>query len=191
MPRAIIALGSNLGDRGPLLRSAVDALEAHDRVSVEAVSPIVSTSAVGGPAGQPDFLNGVARITTSLPPFRLLELCQRIEAEHDRVRLERWGPRTLDLDIVDYDGLVMDEPTLTLPHPRADRRAFVLVPWSMLEPDAVLDGRRVAQLAQEAPDRDGIAAQTLSLDDVGAGPAAQGPGDDRAGRWQAGGGPSS
>ncbi|WP_144794806.1 2-amino-4-hydroxy-6-hydroxymethyldihydropteridine diphosphokinase [Kocuria palustris] len=168
MPRALLALGSNLGDRGRLLRSAVEALRAEEQVVVEGVSPVVVTQAVGGPDGQPDFLNGVVRIRTSLPPQGLLELCQRIEAEHDRVRLERWGPRTLDLDIIDYDGIVLDDPALTLPHPRAAGRAFVLAPWAMLEPEAVLAGRRVSELAREAEDLGGLDPRALRLEDLGA-----------------------
>lgn len=166
MARALIALGSNMGDRGQLLRSAVADLEAQDAVTVEAVSPVVVTRAVGGPADQPDFLNAVVRISTGLAPFRLLELCQRIEAEHDRVREVRWGPRTVDLDIVDYDGLEMDEPTLTLPHARAHLRAFVLLPWSLLEPEARLRGRSVRELAQAAADLPGIGPETYDLSEA-------------------------
>ena len=134
MPRALIGMGSNLGDRGQLLRSAVEQLREAPGVSVEAVSPIAITDPVGGPPGQPQFLNGVVRLSTELPPEDLLALCQRIEADHDRVRLERWGPRTLDLDIIDYDGAELDGPELILPHPRAHERAFVLVPWLDADP---------------------------------------------------------
>lgn len=164
MARAVLALGSNLGDRGQLLRSAVGDLRVQEGLAVEGVSPVVVTRPVGGPPDQPDFLNAVVRITTTLAPFQLLRLCQRIEADHDRVRSVRWGPRTVDLDIIDYDGIEMDEPTLTLPHALAEQRAFVLLPWSLLEPQALLRGRRVAELAERAPDRSGISAQVFSLD---------------------------
>ena len=177
MPRALIAMGSNLGDRGGLLRSGLASLRAAEGIVVEGASPIVATAAVGGPAGQPDFLNAVVRIRTALEPRELLGLCHRIEAEHDRVRLERWGPRTLDLDIIDVDGVVLDDPELSIPHPRAAQRAFVLAPWAMLEPEAELGGRRVAELAGRAPDADGIRPGVLRMEDPGA--AAQGaPGAD-------------
>lgn len=174
MARVVLGLGSNLGDRGRLLRSAVDALRAQEGVEVEGVSPVVATRPVGGPPDQPDFLNAVVRITTTLSPFQLLGACQRIEADHDRERTVRWGPRTVDLDIIDYDGLEMDEPTLTLPHALAAQRAFVLVPWSLLEPQALLRGRPVAELAERAPDRSGISARTSSLEQ------APGPAQDAA-----------
>ena len=166
MPRALIALGSNLGDRGQLLRSAVESLRAEPGVAVEAVSPIAITDPVGGPPGQPQFLNGVLRLSTELSPWALLALCQRIESEHDRVRVQRWGPRTLDLDIIDYDGAVLDDPELSIPHPRAHERAFVLFPWALLEPRAELAGRSVAELAGQAQDAQGIRAQTFRLEDA-------------------------
>lgn len=166
MPRALIGMGSNLGDRGQLLRSAVEQLRAAPGVSVEAVSPIAITDPVGGPPGQPQFLNGVVRLSTELSPRELLALCQRIEADHDRVRLERWGPRTLDLDIIDFDGALMDDPELTIPHPRAHERAFVLFPWALLEPQAELAGSRIAELAAQASDARGVRAQTFRLEDA-------------------------
>lgn len=164
MARAVLGLGSNLGDRGQLLRSAVDALRRQEGIEVEAVSPVVATRPVGGPPGQPEFLNLVVRLTTTLSPFQLLAACRRIEADHARERTVRWGPRTVDLDIIDYDGLEMDEPTLTLPHALAAQRAFVLVPWSLLEPQALLGGRPVAELAEQAPDRPGISAGAFALE---------------------------
>lgn len=156
MARALIALGSNLGERQELLRGAVRDLAAADAVVVEGVSPAVQSRPVGGPSGQPDYLNAVVRVRTDRPPHDLLALCQRIEADHGRERRERWGPRTLDLDLIDYDGRVLDDPVLTLPHPRAHERAFVLVPWSLLEPGAVLGDRPVRELARQAPDREGV-----------------------------------
>lgn len=167
MRQVIVALGSNVGDRAQLLRAAVADLAATDGVEVAAVSPVVTTRPVGGPEGQPDYLNAVVRLSTTLGPFELLAVCQAIETAHDRVRDVRWGPRTLDVDIVDYAGLTMDEPALTLPHPRAAERAFVLVPWSMMDADAQLHGTSVRLLAERAEDFTGVAARSdLLLADV-------------------------
>ncbi|NHU85625.1 2-amino-4-hydroxy-6-hydroxymethyldihydropteridine diphosphokinase [Kocuria sp. JC486] len=163
MRQAVIALGSNLGDRAELLRAALADLQASDGIEVLGASPVVVTRPVGGPEGQPDFLNAVLKVQTTLGPFELLRTCQRIEDAHDRVREVQWGPRTLDVDIIDFGGLSMDEPTLTLPHPRARERAFVLVPWSMIDPDATLAGEPVRELAQRAPDLPGIAPRSYPL----------------------------
>ena len=105
-----------------------------------AVSPVYETAPVGGPA-QPDYLNAVLVIETGLAPRDLLAATQRIEADFGRVRAERFGPRTLDIDIVSFAGDVSDDPVLTLPHPRAHERAFVLAPWHDLDPAASLPGR--------------------------------------------------
>jgi len=155
----VIALGSNIGQSQELLRSAVDALAAEPGIEVHAVSPLARTAAVGGPEGQPDFLNAVVLARTTLAPRELLHAAQRIEDEHGRVREVRWGPRTLDVDIVQYGGLVAWADDLELPHPRAHERAFVLLPWAEVDPDAVLGGLGggpVSQLAATAPDRDGL-----------------------------------
>lgn len=137
MSRAVLALGANLGDRLAALRDAVAALARE--VGVDAVSPIYETAPVGGPEQQ-DYLNAVVLVTTTLAPRDLLALAHRVEAAAGRERLERWGPRTLDVDVVAYDEVVSDDPDLTLPHPRAHERAFVLRPWLDLDPDAVLPG---------------------------------------------------
>lgn len=148
-----IALGSNLGDSAATLAEAVEALRAH--VDVVAVSRDHVTSPVGGPE-QPDYVNAVVTGTTRLTPWALLEALHEIEADHGRTREVRWGPRTLDLDIVTYgttggpDEARLDTEALTLPHPRAHERAFVLVPWLDADPAAVLrvgdDERPVADL---------------------------------------------
>ncbi|WP_030013717.1 MULTISPECIES: 2-amino-4-hydroxy-6-hydroxymethyldihydropteridine diphosphokinase [Micrococcales] len=153
---SVIALGSNLGESRDTLARAVAALEEHEKITLQAVSPIAVTAAVGGPAGQPDFLNQIVRIHTDLSPFSLLRFAQHLEEEFHRVRTVRWGPRTLDVDIVTFGDLFMDEPELSLPHPRAAERAFVLAPWARMDPGAELDGRSVAVLASRAADRDGI-----------------------------------
>ena len=130
--RAFVALGSNLGDRWAHLREAVAGLP-----DVVAVSPVYETEAVGGPAGQPPYLNAVVELDTELSPRRLLEVARRLEEEAGRVRAERWGPRTLDVDVLLVGDLVVDEPDLQVPHPRLWQRAFVLVPLADLAPDVV------------------------------------------------------
>ncbi len=143
MSRVVLSLGSNLGDRLAHLRAAVDALSRS--LDVVAVSPVYETAPVGGPS-QDDYLNAVLVATTDLSPREVVALCQEVEAGEGRERLERWGPRTLDVDLVAYDDLVSDDPVATVPHPRAHERSFVLEPWLSLDPDAVLGGRRVSEL---------------------------------------------
>jgi 2-amino-4-hydroxy-6-hydroxymethyldihydropteridine diphosphokinase len=144
---AVLALGSNLGERRDILQGAVDAIEGIDGVRVVAASPVYETVPVGGPQ-QPDYLNAVLLVTTSLPSRELLDRLHEVEAAFDRVRLVRWGPRTLDIDIITVAGERSDDPELTLPHPRAHERAFVLAPWHDADPDAVLPGHgAVADLA--------------------------------------------
>ena len=161
---AVLALGANLGDAQVTLRQAVTDVDRLPGVQVMDVSPLARTAAVGGPE-QPDFLNAVLVVRTTLSPRDLLRSTQQVEAQHGRVREERWGPRTLDVDIVQYGSLVATAPDLELPHPRAQERAFVLVPWAEVAPDAVLagpGGGLVGQLAVTAPDRAGI--RWLALD---------------------------
>lgn len=162
-PTAVLALGANLGDRLATLRRAAAELDAHPRITLVRASPVVRSRPVGGPEGQGEYLNAVVEVETGLSPFALLEACQEIEDRHHRVRTQRWGPRTLDIDIVVYGGLHLDEPDLTVPHLHAATRAFVLVPWALMDPEAVLDGHRVAELARRAPDAGGLAPDTLPL----------------------------
>ena len=143
MSRAVLSVGSNIGDRMGHLQGALDALS--ERVDVIAISGIFETSPVGGPE-QDDFLNAVIIVETTLAPHELLELCQQVEADRDRVREVRWGPRTLDVDIIVMDGTVLDDSALTLPHPRAHERAFVCVPWLDVDADAALPQGRIADL---------------------------------------------
>ncbi|RAG87660.1 2-amino-4-hydroxy-6-hydroxymethyldihydropteridine diphosphokinase [Streptacidiphilus pinicola] len=138
--RAVIALGSNLGNRLETLQGAVDALEDTPGVRVKAVSAVFETDGVGGPEGQPAYLNAVLLVKTTLPPQSLLERANAIEDAFGRVREVHWGPRTLDVDIVSYEGVEQDVPELVLPHPRAHERGFVLVPWHDADPDAELPG---------------------------------------------------
>lgn len=150
--RAVIALGSNLGQRHETLDSAVAALSELSQITVQAVSPVHETVAVsldGPDPERPRFANAVAVVTTTLPPEQLLAQLQRIEQEHHRVRHERWGDRTLDLDLIDYEGETRASTALTIPHPRAAERAFVLEPWADIEPEAVLAGMPIRQLLEK------------------------------------------
>lgn len=131
---AVLALGGNLGDVRAALSNTVGQLSAHDGVAQAGVSGLWRTRAVGGPV-QPDYLNAAVLIETRLPPPALLGLAQQLEHAAQRRRIERWGPRTLDVDILAYDQLRSDDPLLTLPHPRAHLRAFVLAPWAQIAPD--------------------------------------------------------
>jgi 2-amino-4-hydroxy-6-hydroxymethyldihydropteridine diphosphokinase len=134
MARAVLGLGSNLGDRQGHLRAAVASLAA------VAVSPVYETDPVGGPDGQGPYLNLVLEVDTELSPHELLGVCHRLEAAAGRVREERWGPRTLDVDILWMEGVELDEPDLQIPHPRMLTRRFVLAPLSDIAPDLVPDG---------------------------------------------------
>jgi 2-amino-4-hydroxy-6-hydroxymethyldihydropteridine diphosphokinase len=142
--RAYLGLGSNLGDRAGNLQAAVDVLDAETGVKVVASSSVWETDPVGGPS-QPDYLNAVIGVETDLAPHDLLSACQRTETALGRVRDVRWGPRTIDIDILLLDELVIDDADLTVPHPRMSERAFVLLPLLELTPDAMLpDGTRLA-----------------------------------------------
>ncbi|MFC9559012.1 2-amino-4-hydroxy-6-hydroxymethyldihydropteridine diphosphokinase [Agromyces sp. NPDC056965] len=156
MTRAVIAFGANLGDREATIAAAVRELADASGVDLVAVSPVYETAAVkdsGVDVDAPRYLNGVVVVETVLEPHAILELLQRIELEHGRVRTEHWGDRTLDLDLIDVEGLVLDDERLTLPHPRAWQRAFVLAPWLDLEPDAELAGHGpIAALRAAAAD---------------------------------------
>lgn len=146
--RAVIALGSNLGNRLEILQGAIDALEDTPGVRVKAISPVYETEPWGvEPGSQANYFNAVVLVKTTLPPSSLLERGQAIEEAFLRVRSERWGPRTIDVDIVAYQGVVSEDPDLTLPHPRAHQRAFVLAPWHDVDPSAELPGHgEVAEL---------------------------------------------
>lgn len=165
---AVLALGANLGDAAATLRHAVLQLQDTSGITVTAVSPVARTRPVGGPAGQPDYLNLVVTVAAGLSPKALLAVGQGIEQAHHRTREVRWGPRTLDIDVITYGDLVSDDPELTLPHPRAHTRAFVLAPWSWADPEAVLSGTPVADLAAQADDA-GSVTRLPSAEDGGGG----------------------
>lgn len=157
-PRArpvVLALGSNLGDRRDILQGCVDAIAGIPEVQLTAVSPVYETVPVGGPP-QPDYLNAVLLARTTLPSRVLLDQLHQVEAAFSRVREVRWGPRTLDIDIITVDSEVCMDPALTLPHPRAHERAFVLAPWHDVDPDAVLAGHGAVADLLAATDTTGI-----------------------------------
>lgn len=150
--RVVLSLGSNLGDRLDNLQEAVDALFDAPGLDYVALSPVYETAPFAPPGEdipeQGPYLNIVLVADTRLPPENLLERVLNIETSMQRVREVRWGPRTLDIDIVIFGDVEVDEPNLTLPHPRAHQRAFVLVPWADIEPDVLLPGHgRVGDLA--------------------------------------------
>jgi 2-amino-4-hydroxy-6-hydroxymethyldihydropteridine diphosphokinase len=141
---AFLGLGSNLGDRLTNLQGAVDALRDEPGLRVTGSSRVWETTPVGGPP-QPDYLNAVLRIETDLSARDLLAVAHRVEARLGRVRTERWGARTIDVDILLFDDERIDEPDLVVPHPRLAHRAFVLLPLLELDPDLVLpDGSSLA-----------------------------------------------
>jgi 2-amino-4-hydroxy-6-hydroxymethyldihydropteridine diphosphokinase len=131
--RAYLGIGSNLGERLGYLQLAVDELAAAAGIRVVGVSPVYETAPVGGPE-QPDYLNAVVAIDTTLSPHELLRVAQSIEAEGERVRTVRWGPRTLDVDVLLVGDVQLDDPDLVVPHPRMAERAFVVVPLADLDP---------------------------------------------------------
>ncbi len=160
MTRAAVALGANLGQRATTLSSAAAELGVQAGVDLVALSSFFETNPVGGPPGQPAFLNAVLVVETALPAGELLAALHGIEDAHGRVREVRWGPRTLDLDLLAYGDLVSTDPALTLPHPRAYERAFVLVPWADVDPSFDVPGLgTVAQLLQRLDVQDRAAVR--------------------------------
>ena len=151
--RAYLGLGANLGDRLAALQAAVDGLAATEGIVVVAVSSVYETSPVGGPP-QPDYLNAVVAIDSRLPARALLGVAQALEARAQRVRDVRFGPRTLDVDVLAVGDEVVDEPDLVVPHPRLPERAFVLVPLAEVAPP----GR-----FPDAADRTGVRLTGLRL----------------------------
>ncbi len=157
--RAVVALGANLGDREATIRQAVLAFSANPAIRVVAASPIVETPALkpeGVDESAPAYLNAVVELDTVLPPWALLAELHVVESAHGRTRELRWGDRTLDLDIVTYGRERIGDPGLTIPHPRAHERAFVLAPWAAMDEHAVLPGRGlVVDLLAEVLERTG------------------------------------
>lgn len=140
----MVALGSNLGDRDATLRAAVADIGSLPGVTVVAASVPIESAALtlhGVDESKPPYLNGVVTVSTSLAPGALLDELNRIETAHGRLRVERWGDRTLDLDLIVHGDTRLETERLTLPHPRAAERSFVLEPWLQVDPEAELPGR--------------------------------------------------
>ena len=154
MSTAYLGLGGNLGDRSWYLAEAVRRLHRAPGIRVERTSSVYETKPVGV-TNQPDFLNLVAQVTAEIGPRDLLACCLQIESDLGRVRTQRWGPRTVDLDVLWYDGQIVNEPDLVLPHPRLHERAFVLVPLVEIAPELSLAGGLVSVLAARS-DRTGL-----------------------------------
>jgi 2-amino-4-hydroxy-6-hydroxymethyldihydropteridine diphosphokinase len=151
--RVYFGIGSNLGDRLAYLQLAVDELAVADGIEVIDVSPVYETAPVGGPE-QPDYLNAVVAVDSACSARELLVVAQSIEAEAERVRTVRWGPRTLDVDVLMVGDERVDEPDLVIPHPRMTERAFVVVPLADLDP---------AWRSRIPPDGDSVRATGLAL----------------------------
>lgn len=150
----VLALGSNLGDRLAALQRGVDLL-CRPGLDCRRVSGVYQTPPVGGPP-QDDFLNAVLLAVSELPAAEILARCHAAETALHRVRTERWGPRTLDVDVIACGAERSDDPVLTLPHPRAHQRAFVLAPWLDVDPDAVLPGHGPVAGLLAAADTGGV-----------------------------------
>ncbi|MDT4919255.1 MAG: 2-amino-4-hydroxy-6-hydroxymethyldihydropteridine diphosphokinase [Pseudonocardiales bacterium] len=160
MSSAVLSIGSNLGDRIGTLRGAVDAFAPWLR----AVSPVYETPP-WGPVPQDDYLNAVLLVADpDAAPLDWLRRAQAAEQTAGRTRDVRWGPRTLDVDVVAVDDITSDDPELTLPHPRAHERAFVLVPWLAVDPDAVLSGEPVADRLAALPAADVVAVRKVAAE---------------------------
>ena len=156
---AIIAMGGNLGNVASTLRQAVVSMDALKGNQIVGISPLYRTTPWGMEENTPDFLNAVVELDTTMSAPQLLQALQLIEAAHGRTREVHWGSRPLDLDIIDFDCMVSTHPDLTLPHPRAWQRAFVLAPLADIDPDFEFTGEHggpVTELLKHAPDRDGV-----------------------------------
>ena len=149
---SVLAIGGNLGDRQSNIKAAVEMIDALKKVKVRAVSPMVESYAVtaaGIDQSKPNYINAVLKVDTNLKPKKFLKKLRKVEADLGRVRLERWGSRTMDIDIITYGNEIIAKKTLTVPHPRAYQRAFVLVPWHLLDKEAVLPGHgKVSELVK-------------------------------------------
>jgi 2-amino-4-hydroxy-6-hydroxymethyldihydropteridine diphosphokinase len=155
MTRAVLALGANLGDARAAVEGAMDALDSCEGVTVVARSSLYVTDPVGGPE-QPQFINAIVIVETSLDPVQLLACAHEVEHQWHRTREVHWGPRTLDIDVIDIPGVRMNTTQLMLPHPRAAERAFVLVPWLEVDSAAQITGLGSVSTLLEGVDRSGI-----------------------------------
>jgi 2-amino-4-hydroxy-6-hydroxymethyldihydropteridine diphosphokinase len=151
MSRAWLGLGGNIGDVPKALGKALQSLDAHEGIKVSVVSSLYRTPP-WGKEDQPWFVNAGAEVETNLSPEMLLEACQQVERDGLRERKERWGPRTIDVDIIAFDGVEQIEQRLTLPHPHAHERPFVLSPLAEIAPDLPLVGSSISELAKAHAD---------------------------------------
>jgi len=151
---AYIGVGSNMGDRQANIDAALRSLGGVAGIDVVAVSSVQPSRPVGGPGGQRDYLNAVVAILTTLGPRPLLDVLRRIEQQLGRRRVERWGPRTIDLDLLLYDQQVIDEEDLVVPHPRMHERRFVMAPLAEIAPDTMhpVLGRSANEILRDLPD---------------------------------------
>ena len=145
----LIGLGGNIGNPLDAMRSALQTLDQHPKCKVERASSVWKTPP-WGVTDQPDFLNACAAVLTTLEPRAFLDLCLSIEKDLKRIRDQRWGPRSIDIDILFFDDRMISEEGLNVPHPRIADRAFVLVPLAEIAPDAKISGTSIAQLAAKA-----------------------------------------
>lgn len=150
MHKAYLSLGSNIGQKVDYLNKAVDIISKSDFVHKLKVSSFYSTDPVGY-IDQDEFVNIAVEVETTLTPYELLKLCQDVETELNRVRLIRWGPRTIDVDIILYDEIEMDDETLTIPHPRMHERGFVLIPIYELNPKLVVKTVPISTMMDHLP----------------------------------------
>lgn len=151
MTRCFISLGSNLEDSRQHVETAIAELQASDAITAVTPSPWFRSTAIG-PGEQSDYINGVAELHTELPPLALLDLLQGIEQDHNRLRVQRWGPRTLDLDLLLYGDQFIDCPRLQVPHPRIYERNFVLYPLRELTPTLIFpDGSSINTQLKQCP----------------------------------------
>lgn len=153
MKSAYVALGSNLGEPAGQLSQAIQTLISHPDLHNVRLSSWYKSQAIGGPADQPDYINAACELTTNLSPADLLVLLQSIEQDQGRVREVRWGPRTLDLDLIWYENFTSTTDFLTVPHPRAHQRAFVLQPLIELNADIALNGRSLVHWREQCRDQ--------------------------------------
>ncbi len=158
--RAVISIGSNLGERRLNLQGAVDSLSDTPEVWVTSVSPVYETEPIDSPEDAKDFLNAIVLLDTTLSARTLLDRALAIESAYGRERAERNAPRTLDVDLIVVGDRRADEDDLVLPHPRAAERAFVLVPWFDVEPDAEIPGAGPISELVEKTGREGVTART-------------------------------
>ena len=155
--KSYLGLGSNLGDRLATLQRAVDLLGARNGLTVQRSSRVYETTPVGGPSDQPDYLNAVVEVETSLDAHALLDAANAVEDDLGRVREERWGPRTIDIDLLTFGEERVTDERLTVPHPRMHERMFVLAPLLELDADPPLPGERhVADMRLSVADPFGV-----------------------------------